>query len=259
MTPSARRLATLGLAGLAAVGALKLATLGLARLECLGLAPLVALLAWPLWAYRSEQALFVRRLLLAGVTTESARLRRWLWQGTALQSLGVVTALCWASMLLLAAAQLTTLQWLILAVDAGLRTRLATAPAVITPHPGEAARLLGTAIREVEGDRFASADALCRATRCTVLLKGAGTLVMAPGELPVVVAGGNPGMASGGMGDVLTGVVAALMAQGMAPPRATAVGAVLHAAAADLAAVEGERGLLASDLFAHLRRLAARL
>lgn len=76
MTPTVRRVATLGLAGLVAVGALKLATLGLARLDCLWLAPLIALLAWPLWAYRSEQAMFVRRLLLAGATTESARLRR---------------------------------------------------------------------------------------------------------------------------------------------------------------------------------------
>ena len=78
-SPPVRRVATLALAALAAIGALKLATLGLARLDCPWLAPLVAVLAWPLWAYRSEQAMFVRRLLLAGATTESARLRRWLW------------------------------------------------------------------------------------------------------------------------------------------------------------------------------------
>lgn len=127
MTPIARRVATLGLAGLVAVGALKLATLGLARLDCLWLTPLVAVLAWPLWAHRSEQAMFVRRLLLAGATTESARLRRWLWRGTAVQSLGVVTALLWASLLLLAAAQLTTLQWVILAADALLLAALSPA------------------------------------------------------------------------------------------------------------------------------------
>lgn len=127
MTSTARRVATLALAGLAAVGALKLATLGLARLDCLWLAPLVALLAWPLWAYRSEQAMFVRRLLLAGATTESARLRRWLWRGTAVQSLGVVTAWFWAGLLLLAAAQLTALQWAILAADALLLAALSPA------------------------------------------------------------------------------------------------------------------------------------
>jgi hypothetical protein len=126
MAPIVRRVAALGLAGLAAVGALKLATLGLARLDCLWLAPLLAALAWPLWAYRSEQALFVRRLVLAGATTPSARLRRWrwLWRGTATQSFGVVTALLWAGLLLLAAAQLTALQWVILAADALLLAAL---------------------------------------------------------------------------------------------------------------------------------------
>ena len=127
MTTTARRVAALGLAGLGAVGALKLATLGLARLDCLWLAPLVAMLAWPLWAYRSEQAMFVRRLLLAGSTIESGRLRRWLWRSTAVQSLGVVTALLWAGLLLLAAAQLTTLQWVILAADALLLAALSPA------------------------------------------------------------------------------------------------------------------------------------
>ena len=121
---SARRVAALGLSGLGAIAALKLATLGLARLDCFWLAPLVAALAWPLWAYRSEQALFVRRLLLAGATTESARLRRWLWRGTAVQSVGAVAALLWAGLLLLSAAQLTALQWAILAADALLLAAL---------------------------------------------------------------------------------------------------------------------------------------
>jgi hypothetical protein len=129
-----RRVVTLGLAGLAALGALKLATLGLARLDCLWLAPLLAGLAWPLWAYRSEQALFVRRLLLAGATTESARLRRWLWQGTAVQSLGVVTAWLWAGLLLLSAVQLTALQWAILAADALLLAALSPALRQLLRH-----------------------------------------------------------------------------------------------------------------------------
>lgn len=127
MIPTARRVSALGLAGLAAVGALKLATLGLARLDCIWLAPLIALLAWPLWAHRSEQAMFVPRLLLAGATIESARLRRWFWRGAAVQSFGAVTALLWAGLLLLAAAQLTTLQWVILAADALLLAALSPA------------------------------------------------------------------------------------------------------------------------------------
>jgi hypothetical protein len=126
-TPQVRRVAVLGLAGLAAVGALKLATLALAWLDCPWLAPLVAGLAWPLWAYRSEQTMFARRLLLAGATTETARLRRWLWQGTAVQALGVITALFWASLMLLAAAQLAALQWAILAANALLLAALSPA------------------------------------------------------------------------------------------------------------------------------------
>jgi hypothetical protein len=110
--------------GFRRAGALKLATLGLAWLDCLWLAPLIAVLAWPLWAYRSEQAMFVRRLLLVGATTESARLRRWLWQGTAMQSLAAISALFWAGLMLLAAAQLSALQWAILAADALLLAAL---------------------------------------------------------------------------------------------------------------------------------------
>ena len=79
----------------------------------------------------------------------------------------------------------------------------------------------------------------------------------APGETTAVIGAGNPGMATGGMGDVLTGVVAALHAQGLSNFRAAVVGALLHGAAGDAAArVDGERGLLPSDLFPHLRRLA---
>jgi NAD(P)H-hydrate epimerase len=89
------------------------------------------------------------------------------------------------------------------------------------------------------------------------VLKGAGTIVAAPGEIPRVIAAGNPGMAVGGMGDVLTGVIAALRAQGLSAFDAACCGALLHAVAGDAAAREGgERGLLPSDLFAHLRRLA---
>ena len=90
-----------------------------------------------------------------------------------------------------------------------------------------------------------------------VVFKGAGTIVAAPGDTPRVIGAGNPGMAIGGMGDVLTGVIAALHAQGLAAFEAACCGALLHAAAGDAAAhADGERGLLPSDLLPHLRRLA---
>jgi NAD(P)H-hydrate epimerase len=128
--------------------------------------------------------------------------------------------------------------------------------AVLTPHPGEAARLLGCDTATVQRDRFAALDALVERFRCVVVLKGAGTLVGAPGETTRIIAAGNPGMAVGGMGDVLAGVVAALRAQGLPAFEAGWTGALLHAAAGDAAAREGgERGLLASDLFPLLRRL----
>ena len=128
---------------------------------------------------------------------------------------------------------------------------------VITPHPGEAARLLGIGTAEVQRDRFAAALSLAERYRCVVVLKGAGTIVAAPARRPRVVAAGNPGMAVGGMGDLLTGVIGALRAQGLDPFDAACCGALLHSAAGDAAARGGgERGLLPSDLLPHLRMLA---
>ncbi len=126
---------------------------------------------------------------------------------------------------------------------------------VLTPHPGEAARLLGVPNAGVIGrDRYGAVAELQRLYDGTVLLKGAGTLVQSASAL-TVIGGGNPGMATAGMGDVLTGVVAALIAQGHALPVAAAAGAALHAAAGDEAALAGERGLVAGDLMPCLRRL----
>jgi len=107
MQTLARRVLGLLLAGLTATAALKLATLGLARLDCWWLPPLVVAMAWPLWAYRREQVMFVRRLLLSGATTETSRLRRWFWRGTVQQSLRVVTALLWAERCTPSGAELT--------------------------------------------------------------------------------------------------------------------------------------------------------
>lgn len=129
--------------------------------------------------------------------------------------------------------------------------------AILTPHPGEAARLLDTDIAAIEADRFVSAQALADRYAAVIVLKGAGTIVAAPGRVPAVIGAGNPGMASAGMGDVLTGVIAAFSAQGLSAFDAACAGALLHAAAGDAAAsAGGERGLLASDLFPALRRLA---
>ncbi len=127
--------------------------------------------------------------------------------------------------------------------------------AVLTPHPGEAARLLGIDTATVQHDRFGAVAALAHQHRCVVVLKGAGSLVAAPGRTIRVIDAGNPGMAVGGMGDVLTGVIASLRGQGLDAFEAASAGALLHAAAGDVAAGSNPRGLLPSDLFAPLRSL----
>lgn len=126
---------------------------------------------------------------------------------------------------------------------------------VLTPHPGEAGRLLGCPTSEVQDDRFAAVRRLQGTFGGVAVLKGAGTLVYGASHRPPgVCSGGNPGMASGGMGDALTGIIAALIAQGLSLEEAAGAGVSLHAAAGDAAAAQGgERGLLASDLIAALR------
>jgi hydroxyethylthiazole kinase-like uncharacterized protein yjeF len=128
---------------------------------------------------------------------------------------------------------------------------------VLTPHPGEAARLLGVDGAAVQADRFGVARALQEKLGGVVVLKGAGSVIDAGALRRVAIANvGNPGMASGGMGDVLSGVIAALIAQGLNVADAARLGTVLHGTAADRsAALHGERGMLATDLLAHLRAL----
>jgi len=138
-----------------------------------------------------------------------------------------------------------------------LRPARALRDCVLTPHPGEASHLLDIPIAQVQADRFGAARALVERFGCCVVLKGAGSIIAAPDVTPVVIAAGNPGMASGGTGDVLTGVIAALRAQHLPVFDAAVCGALLHGMAGDAAAhAGGERGLLASDLFAQLHRLA---
>lgn len=148
-----------------------------------------------------------------------------------------------------------------LVVDADALNLLALDPErrenwVLTPHPGEAGRLLGESAAEVQRDRFAAAAGLQASFGGVVVLKGPGTLVLGDDGMPGICTGGNPGMASGGMGDVLSGIIGGLIAQGLPLREAAGAGVCLHAAAADAAAqAAGERGLLASELFPHLRRL----
>jgi NAD(P)H-hydrate epimerase len=124
---------------------------------------------------------------------------------------------------------------------------------VLTPHPGEAGRLLGCAAAAIQADRLAAVRNLAERYGGVILLKGAGTLVLGAGGQAWVCDAGNPGMATAGMGDVLTGVIAGLAAQCRDLELAAVAGAWVHARAGDLAAASGVRGLLASDVLAKLR------
>lgn len=147
-----------------------------------------------------------------------------------------------------------------LAVTPRLHAQLPPA-AILTPHPGEAARLLETTVAAVQADRPAAARALADKYHCIAVLKGAGTLIAAPGEDTLWQNGtGNPGLARGGSGDVLAGLIAGLLAQGLPPQDAALCGVWLHGAAADRA--EGEHGqlsLLPHDLFTTLGMVLAEL
>ena len=120
---------------------------------------------------------------------------------------------------------------------------------IITPHPGEAARLLGCSTREIAEDREGCARALAEKLNAVAVLKGAGTIVAAPSGETYSNTTGNPGMATGGSGDVLTGVIAALVGQGLGPLEAACCGVYLHGLAGDLGAQYwGEYSLMASDI-----------
>jgi NAD(P)H-hydrate epimerase len=124
---------------------------------------------------------------------------------------------------------------------------------VLTPHPGEMARLVGTSADQVQQDRIGIAAAKAREWGAAVVLKGARTVVAAPAGPPAVVPTGNAGMATGGTGDVLAGLLGALLAGGLPASSAARVGAFVHGRAGDLAArTHGQRGLIASDLAASL-------
>jgi NAD(P)H-hydrate epimerase len=134
-----------------------------------------------------------------------------------------------------------------------------SAPTVLTPHPGECARLLGVDTDTVQADRLAAARRSAHDYGAVVILKGAGTVIAAPAADPdaerpaAIISAGNPGMATGGSGDVLTGVVAALLAQGLEPFDAACLAAFVHGRAGDIARERlGMHGMIGGDIAAHL-------
>jgi len=134
------------------------------------------------------------------------------------------------------------------------------APTILTPHPGEMARLAGVDTGAVQADRVGVVRRVARDLGAIVVLKGARTVIAAPDGRTAIAPVGNPGLGSGGTGDVLAGVVGGLLAQGLAPFEAAAFGVYAHGAAADAVAAErGEVGLLARDVLAALPPAIARL
>jgi NAD(P)H-hydrate epimerase len=131
--------------------------------------------------------------------------------------------------------------------------REAAAEIILTPHPGEMARLLDTSVSAVQQDRIKSAREFAARYKVHVVLKGARTIIAHPDGNVFINPTGNAGMASGGMGDVLTGIIAGFMAQGLSPETAAHAGAYLHGAAADsLAETIGPFGYLAGDVMSAL-------
>lgn len=128
---------------------------------------------------------------------------------------------------------------------------------VVTPHSGEGARLLETHVNMIEQDRYKACIQIAKKYQVTCVLKGAGSLITGPESQYVwVCKGGNPGMATAGMGDVLTGIIAGLLSQYISAEKAAAYGVCIHAEAGDRNASEsGQRGMMASDLFLSIRNI----
>jgi len=151
----------------------------------------------------------------------------------------------------------------LIAASRSLAARLAkrAAPTLMTPHPAEAARLLGEETKQVQADRVASARMIAQRSHSYVVLKGNGSVVAAPDGRFWINTSGNPGMASAGMGDALSGMIAALIAQGAEPLQALLAGVHLHGAAADelVAAGTGPTGITASEVIDSARTLLNRI
>ena len=131
-----------------------------------------------------------------------------------------------------------------------------SAPLILTPHPGEMARLLGISTAEVQADRAGVSQTLARQTGAVVVLKGHRTVIAGPAGEAAINPTGNPGMATGGSGDVLSGIIGSLVAQGLSPYAAAVCGVYLHGAAGDAAAEKhSQAGMLPTDLIEELGSL----
>jgi NAD(P)H-hydrate epimerase len=136
-----------------------------------------------------------------------------------------------------------------LATDVAVLQSAASQTIILTPHPGEMARLAGTTVAAIEADRIGAASTFAQTYGVYLILKGARTIIAAPDGQVAINTSGNPGMATGGMGDVLTGLLVALLAQGYAPWTACRLGVFVHGFAGDRVAQEkGEMGMSAVDV-----------
>lgn len=125
---------------------------------------------------------------------------------------------------------------------------------IITPHPGEMARLVGSDTGQVNANRLQAADDYARKWNMVVVLKGAPTIISSR-KHTYINTSGNPGMATAGSGDVLTGLIAGLLSQGLDPLKAAALGVYVHGKAGDLAGQKGQRGLRAGDTLTSLQEI----
>ncbi|MCZ6471048.1 MAG: NAD(P)H-hydrate dehydratase, partial [Gammaproteobacteria bacterium] len=146
------------------------------------------------------------------------------------------------------------------ALNAGFLHSLASDQIVITPHPGEAASLLSTGTAEIQSHRLRASRQLVDSFAVVSVLKGSGSIIQQRDSIPAINIRGNPGMASAGMGDVLGGMIAALLGQGMGPFEAAKTAVLVHALGAeDYASGNDEIGLIASDIVQRIPRLIKRL
>ena len=127
---------------------------------------------------------------------------------------------------------------------------------MLTPHPGEAGRLLEMTAKEIQNNRLAAVREIRKRFDGVCVLKGRGSLIQTANELPALCDKGNPGMSTAGMGDILSGVIGGLIAQGVPMGDAAKLAVCMHAMAGDMAAKAGERGTIATDLLPFLRRLS---
>ena len=131
---------------------------------------------------------------------------------------------------------------------------------VITPHPGEAAKLLSTTSAQIQADRIGASQKLVEKFNMVSVLKGSGSIIAQTGSIPAINVHGNPGMASAGMGDVLAGLVGALLGQNLTPFEAAKTGVLIHALCAEnYAASNDETGLIASDIIQRIPRILMQL